>query len=53
MLVFSRNPNELQESELVHGFRQEKNRFKNIEWAPYESVHKKYLCLGEFNNSFR
>ncbi|XP_054273018.1 neuroligin-4, Y-linked-like [Macrosteles quadrilineatus] len=39
------NPNEPQDADLVHGFRQEKNRFKNIEWAPYESVHKKYICL--------
>lgn len=22
-------------------------RLKNIEWIPYESVHKKYLSLGE------
>lgn len=40
-----RNPNEPPEPE--HGGRQERNRFKNIEWTPYESVHKKYLNLGE------
>lgn len=41
-----RNPNEPQEAEPVHGIRQEKNRFKNIEWVPYEVIHKKYLSLG-------
>lgn len=39
------NPNESLEPE--HGGRQEKSRLKNIEWTPYETVHKKYLNLGE------
>ncbi|PNF14591.1 hypothetical protein B7P43_G13290 [Cryptotermes secundus] len=39
------NPNEPQEPDLVHGVRQERNRFKNIEWTAYEAVHKKYLNL--------
>lgn len=39
------NPNEPQEPET--GGRQERSRFKNIEWTPYESVHKKYLNLGK------
>ncbi|XP_049855482.1 neuroligin-2-like [Schistocerca gregaria] len=39
------NPNEPQEPDLVHGARQERNRFKNIEWTAYEAVHKKYLNL--------
>lgn len=43
-----RNPNEPPEPE--HGGRQERNRFKNIEWTPYESVHKKYLNLGELKD---
>lgn len=43
-----RNPNEPPEPE--HGGRQEKSRFKNIEWTAYESVHKKYLNLGECEN---
>lgn len=43
--LLNRNPNEPPEPE--HGGRQEKSRFKNIEWTPYESVHKKYLNLGE------
>jgi len=42
-----RNPNEPQEPDLVHGVRQERNRFKNIEWTAYEAVHKKYLNLGK------
>lgn len=42
-----RNPNEPPEPE--HGGRQEKSRFKNIEWTPYETVHKKYLNLGEYH----
>ncbi|KAJ8870789.1 hypothetical protein PR048_027088 [Dryococelus australis] len=45
-----RNPNEPQEAEMVHGIRQERNRFKNIEWSPYEAVHKKYLNLGTLNH---
>lgn len=50
MLYFSNfvrtgNPNESLEPE--HGGRQEKSRLKNIEWTPYETVHKKYLNLGE------
>lgn len=50
MLYFSNfvrtgNPNESPEPE--HGGRQEKSRLKNIEWTPYETVHKKYLNLGE------
>lgn len=43
--IRSGNPNEPPEPE--HGGRQEKSRFKNIEWTPYETVHKKYLNLGE------
>lgn len=46
-----RNPNEPQQ-EVEHGgggsgsaARQERTRLKNIEWTPYESVHKKYLNL--------
>ena len=46
-LIVSRNPNEPQETDLSHGIRQERNRFKNIEWIAYEGVHKKYLNLGE------
>nr|XP_001810887.1 PREDICTED: neuroligin-4, Y-linked isoform X1 [Tribolium castaneum] len=34
------NPNEPPE-----GARQERNRFKNIDWTAYEAVHKKYLNL--------
>ncbi|CAH1404728.1 unnamed protein product [Nezara viridula] len=39
------NPNEPQESDVSHVLRQERSRFKNIEWAPYERVLKKYLSL--------
>ncbi|XP_073980560.1 neuroligin 3 isoform X1 [Rhodnius prolixus] len=39
------NPNELQESDVSHVLRQERSRFKNVEWTPYEVVHKKYLNL--------
>ncbi|KAL7728240.1 hypothetical protein ACLKA6_007347 [Drosophila palustris] len=35
------NPNEQMETE--HGSRQERSRYKTIEWTAYESVHKKYL----------
>lgn len=45
-LYTNSNPNEPAEPE--HGGRQEKSRFKNIEWTPYENVHKRYLNLGEF-----
>ncbi|KAL0281344.1 UNVERIFIED_CONTAM: hypothetical protein PYX00_002354 [Menopon gallinae] len=50
------NPNEPQEPDLVHGVRQERNRFKNIEWTAYEAVHKKYLNLDtkpKVKNHFR
>jgi len=46
--LLCRNPNEPQEPDLVHGVRQERNRFKNIEWTAYEAVHKKYLNLGQY-----
>lgn len=39
-----RNPNEQQE---IDHARQDKARFKNVEWTAYEEVHKKYLNLGE------
>lgn len=39
------NPNEQMETE--HGSRQERSRYKTIEWTAYESVHKKYLNFGE------
>uniref|UniRef100_A0A182Q9A1 Carboxylesterase type B domain-containing protein n=1 Tax=Anopheles farauti TaxID=69004 RepID=A0A182Q9A1_9DIPT len=35
------NPNEQLENDHVR----DRTRFKNIEWTPYESVHKKYLNL--------
>ncbi|EDV93359.1 GH19264, partial [Drosophila grimshawi] len=35
------NPNEPMETE--HGSRQERSRYKTIEWTAYESVHKKFL----------
>lgn len=47
------NPNEPQdaaETAAAHSSssgRQERSRFKNIEWTAYEAVHKKYLNLGE------
>ncbi|XP_060517417.1 neuroligin-4, Y-linked [Cylas formicarius] len=37
------NPNEQPEGD--HGNRQERARFKNVEWTAYEAVHKKYLNL--------
>lgn len=46
------NPNEPQDaadSATGHGAsqsRQDRGRFKNIEWTAYEAVHKKYLNLG-------
>nr|CAD7443806.1 unnamed protein product [Timema bartmani] len=42
---YTKNPNEPAEPDPVHGIRLERNRFKNIEWTAYESVHKKYLYL--------
>ncbi|XP_071440378.1 neuroligin-4, X-linked [Hetaerina americana] len=39
------NPNEPQEADVARGVRQERNRFRNIDWAPYEGMHKKYLNL--------
>lgn len=47
-ITIRRNPNEPPQPE--HGGRQEKSRFKNIEWTPYETVHKKYLNLGEYHS---
>lgn len=44
--IFS-NPNEQMEND--HGSRQERSRYKTIEWTAYESVHKKYLNFGKFN----
>jgi len=42
-----RNPNEPAEADGSHGGRQERSRFKNIEWTAYESIHKKYLSIGK------
>jgi len=42
------NPNEQMETE--HGSRQERSRYKTIEWTAYESVHKKYLNFGKCGN---
>ncbi|XP_046393228.1 neuroligin-1-like [Ischnura elegans] len=39
------NPNEPQEAEAARGVRQERNRFRNIDWSPYEGMHKKYLSF--------
>ncbi|KAK9869512.1 hypothetical protein WA026_003265 [Henosepilachna vigintioctopunctata] len=39
------NPNESPENDPSHTTRQERTRFKNIEWTAYEAVHKKYLNL--------
>ncbi|KAG8227703.1 hypothetical protein J437_LFUL007985, partial [Ladona fulva] len=39
------NPNEPQETDAARGVRQERNRFRNIEWSAYEGMHKKYLNL--------
>ncbi|XP_037955053.1 neuroligin-1-like [Teleopsis dalmanni] len=35
------NPNE--QMEIEHNSRQERSRYKTIDWTAYESVHKKYL----------
>jgi hypothetical protein len=50
-LITRRNPNEPLEPDAVilHGGRTERNRFRNIEWPPYEAVHKKYLGIGKIN----
>lgn len=40
-----RNPNVSPEVE--HESRPERSRLKNIDWASYESVHKRYLLLGK------
>lgn len=42
---FFSNPNEPLETE--HNGNRQERRLKNIEWTPYESVHKKYLNLGK------
>ncbi|CAB3381904.1 Hypothetical predicted protein [Cloeon dipterum] len=41
------NPNEPLEPDaaILHAGRSERNRFRNIEWPPYEAVHKKYLSI--------
>lgn len=36
-----RNPNEQQDN-------RDRGKNKNIEWTPYETVHKKYLNLGMY-----
>lgn len=46
LCVYS-NPNEQMESD--HGSRQERSRYKTIDWTAYESVHKKYLNFGKFS----
>ncbi|XP_066258610.1 neuroligin-4, Y-linked isoform X2 [Euwallacea similis] len=38
------NPNEQQE---IDHARQDKARFKNVEWTAYEAAHKKYLTLDQ------
>lgn len=43
--AFDRNPNVSPDTE--HENRPERSRLKNIDWAAYESVHKRYLLLGE------
>lgn len=35
-----RNPNEQQDN-------RDRGKIKNVEWTAYESVHKKYLNIGE------
>lgn len=46
IFFYFRNPNEGPEGDVSHGGRQERSRFKNVEWTAYEGVHKKYLNLG-------
>lgn len=40
-----RNPNEQQDN-------RDRGKVKNVEWTAYESVHKKYLNIGEFSIIF-
>lgn len=37
----NRNPNEQQDN-------RDRGKVKNIEWIPYENVHKKFLNIGEY-----
>lgn len=41
-----RNPNEGTPD--VGPMRPERTKLKNIDWIAYETVHKKYLSIGEF-----
>ena len=45
-----RNPNEGMPD--VGPLRPERTKFKNIDWIAYESVHKKYLSIGETEIEF-
>lgn len=48
--MIGRNPNDPGPSQGLHqkNSQTDRNRLKNIEWTPYETVHKKYLSLGTF-----
>lgn len=41
------NPNEQTPD---HEHNRDRGKYKNVEWAHYENVHKKYLNLGKNNN---
>lgn len=34
--------------EQQHNSRQERGRYKQLDWTAYESFHKKYLSFGEY-----
>lgn len=50
--MIGRNPNDPGPSQGLHqkNSQTDRNRMKNIEWTPYETVHKKYLSLGKFHD---
>jgi neuroligin len=47
LLVF-RNPNEYHRQDTILAGSKERNRFRNIVWDEYDSVHQKYLEISEY-----
>lgn len=42
----NRNPNEPQDEKLR--LSKERNRFKSVNWEPYDKKQRKYMEIGEF-----
>lgn len=54
--IVLRNPNEAQRQESVLPISRERNRYKSIQWDEYDTLHQKYLEIGEhsfYNNIYK